>query len=314
MAYGRIYRLTINCATGDTFTITDADIDFRCVRDRQPEPNEATLTIWGMTAGSQNMIAQPGGVVTVAAGYEDEGLFTLFQGEISSAVTVRPNELYGCEIRLHESLIPYRASVSSRSFKAGVTLPSAVSSIAGDMGIGCQFSDGARALTLQRPVSGAMQSRDMLDSVCRPAGAHWSIQYQTLFITAGDAIVTGAADIRPETGLLGTPKLKISTPKKHKGKSKTHSNKKSKKAKTLYQFPPPGAQVDYTSGARRQIGVIEGVTFTSLLRGGIDVGSEVSLSSPSLGQGWWVTIGKIEHNLSTRSKKTWTTDFEGAIR
>lgn len=309
MAYGRIYELTIYCATGDTFTITEADIDFRCVRDKQPEPNEATLTIWGMTADTQNTIAQPGGVVTVAAGYEDEGIFTLFQGEISSAVTVRPDELYGCEITLHESLIPYRASVSSRKFKAGDSLPSAVSAIAVDMGIACQFSAGARALTIQRPVSGAMQSRDLLDSVCRPAGANWSIQYQTLYVSAGDAIVTGAADIRPETGLLGTPKLKISTPKKRKKKEN-----KGKKGKTLYQFPPPGAQVDYTSGARRQIGVIEGVSFTSLLRGGIDVGSEVSLSSPSLGKGWWVTVGKISHTLSTRSDKPWTTDFEGAIR
>ncbi|ECJ3935987.1 hypothetical protein YT28_03150 [Salmonella enterica subsp. salamae] len=306
MAYGRIYEITINCATGDTFTITDADVDFRCTRDSQKEPNEARLTIWGISASTQNMIAQPGGVATVAAGYQDEGLYTLFQGEISSAVTVRPAEVYGCEITLHESLIPYRASVSSRKFKTGDSLAGAVRQIAGDMGVSCRLSTNAQSLTITRPVSGAMSSRDMLDSVCKPAGAGWSLQYQTLQVSAGDALETGAADIRPETGLIGTPKLKVSTPKKHRGRSR--------KAKTSYQFPPAGSQVDYTGGARRQIGVIEGVSFTSLLRGGIDVGSEVMLSSPSLGKGWWVTIGKIEHQFSTRSNQPWITDFEGAIR
>ncbi|MDS0828860.1 hypothetical protein [Serratia marcescens] len=305
MAYGRIFQITINCSTGDTFTINEGDVDFSCVRDDKPEPNEATLTIWGITADSQNRIAVAGSVVSVAAGYKDEGLLTLFQGEVSSAVTVKPADVYGLEITLHESLIPYRASATARSFKKNSLLSDAIKLVAQDMGLGVQISKGAAALRLDKNLSAAALSRDVLNSLCKPLNATWSIHYQSILVTAGDSLTAGIASFSPTSGLLGVPRLKTYTPKRHKKKSKTK--------KKTYQFPPPKSQIDYSTGARRQIGVIEGVAFESLLRGGIDVGSEVELSSPSMGQGWRVAITKVSHRLRTRDSGAWTSNFEGVI-
>ncbi|MBN5204706.1 hypothetical protein JY462_07735 [Serratia marcescens] len=305
MAYGRIFQITINCSTGDTFTINEGDVDFSCVRDDKPEPNEATLTIWGITADSQNRIAVAGSVVSVAAGYKDEGLLTLFQGEVSSAVTVKPGDVYGLEITLHESLIPYRASATARSFKKDSLLSDAIKLVAQDMGLGVQISKGAAALRLDKNLSAAALSRDVLNSLCKPLNATWSIHYQSILVTAGDSLTAGIASFSPASGLLGVPRLKTYTPKRHKKKTKTK--------KKTYQFPPPKSQIDYSTGARRQIGVIEGVAFESLLRGGIDVGSEVELSSPSMGQGWRVAITKVSHRLRTRDSGAWTSNFEGVI-
>lgn len=310
MAYGRIYKITVITPTGFTLTIDNGDVDFSCTRDNEEEPNEATLTIYGLTADTQNQIAVAGSLVTVAAGYKDEGMPTLFQGELSSAVTIKNDEVYALEIRLHESLIPYRASTTSRTFAAGSSLNAAVQQVAKDMGLGAQLSPAAKTLNLSKNLSIAALSREVLASLCAQCDAAWSIQYQSVIVTAGDAITAGAASISPESGLLGTPRLKIHTPKRRKKSSKTGKTAKSKK--TVYPFPPPGAQTDYSSGARRQIGVIEGIVFRSVLRGGIEVGDTVELISPSLGT-WWVVITSIKHRFGTRDHSVWETEYTGVI-
>lgn len=314
MAWGRIFQITINCSTGETITITDAECDFSCVRDNDPQPNEAELTLWGITADTQNSIAVSGSTVSVAAGYQDEGLLTLFQGELISAITIKPAEVYGLKIKLYESLIPFRASVTKRAFKEGQQLADAVRLVASDMGLGCQISKAASSLTLSKSVSGVALSRDVLNSLCKPVNAAWSIQYQTLQVTAGDSMVTGSALFSPDSGLLGTPKLKLHTPRRHKGKHGNHSsNHKKKSSVATYPWPPKNSHTDYTQGARRQIGTIEGITWRSVLRGGVEVGDKVQLESPSLGQGWWVTVTEIRHRFGTRDLGVWESQFEGVI-
>lgn len=308
MAYGRIFQIVVNCSSGDTIEITNGEVDFSCVRDSEPQPNEADLTLWGITADTQNRIAESGSTLSIAAGYKDEGLLTLFQGEIISAVTVKPADVYGLQIKLYESLIPYRASVTSRAFTKGQSLKDAVSQVASDMGLGCQLSKAASGLSLAKSVSAAALSRDVLNSLCKPINAAWSIQYQSLLITAGDSISTGSASFSPDSGLLGTPTLRLHTPRRHKATSRV-----SKGVKT-YPFPPKNSHIDYSSGARRQIGTIEGIIWRSLLRGGVEIGQKVELSSPSLGQGWWVAITKITHRFGTRDIGVWESSFEGVIQ
>ncbi|MGK0743594.1 hypothetical protein ACSFCX_03830 [Yokenella regensburgei] len=313
MAWGRVFQITINCTTGETITITDGECDFSCVRDNDPQPNEADLTLWGITAETQNSIAVSGSTISVAAGYLDEGLLTLFQGELISAVTVKPAEVYGLKIRIYESLIPFRASVTRRAFTKGQKLADAVRMVAADMGIGCQVSKAATALTLDKPVSGVALSRDVLNSLCKPVNAGWSIQYQTLLVSAGDSITTGSAVFTPDTGLLGAPKLKLHTPRRHKRKHSDEPAKKRKSNVATYPWPPKNSHTDYTKGARRQIGTIEGINWRSVLRGGVEVGDKVQLESPSFGQGWWVTITKITHRMGTRDLGVWESQFEGVI-
>lgn len=314
MAWGRIYRITINCTTGESITIEDADCEFSCVRDNEQQPNEAELTLWGVTASTQNQIAVSGSTLSIAAGYRDEGLLTLFQGELISAVTVKPAEVYGLKIKVYESLIPFRASVTKRSFRKGQKLAEAVNLVAADMGLGCRVSKGASSLLLDKPVSGVALSRDVLNSLCKPVNAAWSIQYQSLQVTAGDSMSTGSALFSPDSGLLGTPVLKLHTPRRHKKHSSTTTpSKKKKSSVAVYPWPPKNSHTDYTKGARRQIGSIEGINWRSVLRGGVEIGDKVQLESPSLGQGWWATVTKITHRFGTQDVSVWESQFEGVI-
>ena len=316
MAYGRQFEITVNCTDGETIHITDVDVDFSSVRDDEKEPNEADLTMWGLTPQTQNAIAQAGSAVSIAAGYIDEGMFTLFQGELISAVTIKPNEVYGLKMKVYEALIPFRASVTSRTFKKGQNLKEAVSLVASDMGLGCQVSKTAATLVLPKNVSGVALSRDVLTSLCKPVNATWSLQYQSLVVTAGDSVLTGAAVFSPETGLLGAPFLKIHSPKRTKKKNPSEKDKiqkKHDKSITTYQWPPKGSQVDYSKGARRQMGVIEAITWESLLRGGVEIGEQVGLSSPSMGEGWNIIVKKISHRFSTRDRQAWSSSWEGII-
>ncbi|WP_284960615.1 hypothetical protein [Citrobacter portucalensis] len=316
MAYGRQFEITVNCTDGETIHITGVDVDFSSVRDDEKEPNEADLTVWGLTPQTQNAIAQAGSTVSVAAGYIDEGMFTLFQGELISAVTIKPNEVYGLKMKIYEALIPFRASVTSRTFKKGQNLKEAVSLVASDMGLGCQVSKAAATLVLPKNVCGVALSRDVLTSLCKPVNATWSLQYQSLVVTAGDSVLTGAAVFSPETGLLGAPFLKIHSPKRTKKKNPSEKDKiqkKHDKSITTYQWPPKGSQVDYSKGARRQMGVIEAITWESLLRGGVEIGEQIELSSPSMGEGWNIIVKKISHKFSTRDRQAWSSSWEGII-
>ncbi|EDA1102840.1 hypothetical protein F9W36_11025 [Salmonella enterica subsp. diarizonae] len=316
MAYGRQFEITVNCTDGETIHITDVDVDFSSVRDDEKEPNEAELTLWGLTPQTQNAIAQAGSTVSVAAGYIDEGMFTLFQGELISAVTIKPNEVYGLKMKIYEALIPFRASVTSRIFRKGQNLREAVLLVASDMGLGCQVSKAAAALVLPKNISGVALSRDVLNSLCKPVNATWSIQYQSIVVTAGDSVLNGAAIFSPETGLLGAPFLKIHSPKRTKKKNpseKDQIQKKHDKSITTYQWPPKGSQVDYSKGARRQMGVIEAITWESLLRGGVEIGEQIELTSPSMGEGWNIIVKKISHRFGTRDRQTWSTSWEGII-
>ncbi|BDN97324.1 TPA: baseplate hub protein [Citrobacter braakii] len=317
MAYGRQYEVTVFCTDGEVIHITDIDVDFSSVRDDEKEPNEANLTLWGLVPNTQNAIAQAGSLITVSAGYKDEGMFTLFQGELinASAITVKPDEVYGLKIRMYEALIPYRASVTSRTFRKGQSLRDAVMLVAGDMGLGCQVSKAASNLTLSKPVSAAALSRDVLTSLCRPVNANWSLQYQSIVVTAGDAIFDAAAIFSPSSGLLGAPLLKIHSPKRKKKKPSEKEQIQAKHEKSIktFEWPPKNSQVDYTKGARRQMGVIEAITWDSLIRGGIEIGEQVVLSSPSMGENWTVIVKKISHRFGTRDKRPWMTSWEGVI-
>ncbi|EGX9576480.1 hypothetical protein JE644_000745 [Salmonella enterica] len=316
MAYGRQFEITVNCTDGETIHITDVDVDFSSVRDDEKEPNEAELTMWGLTPQTQNAIAQAGSTVSVAAGYIDEGMFTLFQGELINAVTIKPNEVYGLKMKIYEALIPFRASVTSRTFRKGQNLREAVLLVASDMGLGCQVSKAAAALVLPKNISGVALSRDVLNSLCKPVNATWSIQYQSIVVTAGDSVLNGAAIFSPETGLLGAPFLKIHSPKRTKKKNpseKDQIQKKHDKSITTYKWPPKGSQVDYSKGARRQMGVIEAITWESLLRGGVEIGEQIELTSPSMGEGWNIIVKKISHRFSTRDRQAWSTSWEGII-
>ncbi|ECL5340034.1 hypothetical protein FTQ64_01815 [Salmonella enterica] len=316
MAYGRQFEITVNCTDGETIHITDVDVDFSSVRDDEKEPNEAELTMWGLTPQTQNAIAQAGSTVSVAAGYIDEGMFTLFQGELISAVTIKPNEVYGLKMKIYEALIPFRASVTSRTFRKEQNLREAVLLVASDMGLGCQVSKAAAALVLPKNISGVALSRDVLNSLCKPVNATWSIQYQSIVVTAGDSVLNGAAIFSPETGLLGAPFLKIHSPKRTKKKNpseKDQIQKKHDKSITTYKWPPKGSQVDYSKGARRQMGVIEAITWESLLRGGVEIGEQIELTSPSMGEGWNIIVKKISHRFSTRDRQAWSTSWEGII-
>ncbi|HGF0145382.1 TPA: hypothetical protein ACGBT8_004550 [Citrobacter freundii] len=315
MAYGWQYEITVFCTDGETIHIDSVDVDFSCVRDDEKEPNEADLTIWGLTPETHNAIVQAGSMVTFAGGYIDEGMFTLFQGELISAVNVKPGEVYGLKMKLYEALIPFRASVTSRRFRKGQSLKEAIAQVASDMGLGCQLSNAAAELTLPKNISAAALSRDVLTSLCRPVDATWSLQYQSIAVTAGDSIFDGAAVFSPDCGLLGVPLLKIHTPKRKKKKQPGSESKhtKHKKSVKTYKWPPKNSQVDYSKGARRQIGVIEAITWESLLRGGVEIGEKVVLSSPSMGENWEIIVKKISHRFSTRDSQPRTTSWEGII-
>lgn len=313
MAYGRQFLITVYCINGDVIYIDDGEVDFSCERDADKEPNEADLTLWGLTSNTQNLIAQSGSTISVAAGYADEAIFTMFQGEVIEALTIKPGEVYGLQMKLYESLIPYRASVTSRTFRKGQNLKQAAILVANDMGLGCLVSPQAAALTLAKNMSGVALSRDVLSSLCNPVGAEWSIQYQSVMITAGDSILQGAAIFDPDSGLLNTPRLKTHTRrrKRHQGSTKTRKLSKRKGDTVTYQWPPANSQVDYSQGARRQIGAVEGIAWDSLIRGGIDIGEQVELSSPSLGENWLVVVKRVRHRFSTRSSEVWRSSWEG---
>lgn len=61
------------------------------------------------------------------------------------------------------------------------------------------------------------------------------------------------------------------------------------------------------------MGVIEAITWESLLRGGVEIGEQIELTSPSMGEGWNIIVKKISHRFSTRDRQAWSTSWEESL-
>lgn len=222
--FGRVWRVLVGYddESGARRTVLDVsqlDIEFDVATDITRAPNKATIKIWNLGAEKRsNLVAaladkRRRAVVSLEAGYEDQGASQIFRGEITAIRSGRGNVSTSIDIEARDSSEILRSARISQSFAPGTSVEAVVRAAASALGAGegnlSAYAsgltvDGERSFRSGYAASGLAAS--VLDDLLRAAGLRWSIQKGALQLRrAGGAAIEQAVLLSPQSGLIGSP-------------------------------------------------------------------------------------------------------------
>src|SRR5690606_35217106 len=198
--FGRVWRVLVGYddESGPQRTVLDVsqlDIEFDVATDITRAPNKATIKIWNLGAEKRaSLVAaladkRRRAVVSLEAGYEDQGASQIFRGEITAIRSGRGNVSTSIDIEARDSSEILRSARISQSFAPGTSVESVVRAAASALGAGegnlSAYAsgltvDGERSFRSGYAASGLASS--VLDDLLRAAGLRWSIQKGALQI------------------------------------------------------------------------------------------------------------------------------------
>lgn len=220
----RAYRLTVGnilIDASDGITPNDLRVAFRVERDTKKVPNDVRVVVYNLNEGNREGLTQLQNVsVHLEAGYVDDGIGTLFLGDLRSARTTKQGPDYVTTVDGGDGENGVRVGSFNRSFVAGTPIGSVIRELAESLGLGlgnagdfanAQLTNGSA--TLKRPLTVSGPVYYSLDKVCNSCGLSWSIQDSAVQINELDRPL-GAEEgplVTPTSGLIGVPEIEIAT-------------------------------------------------------------------------------------------------------
>lgn len=191
---------------GVGLSVTELRITFEVVKNIKSAPNTAIIKIFNLHPDNEAKIKKEYDDVILNAGYEG-GVLLLFRGNITHVYRYREGNDFITEINAADGDTDFRLATVNGTLAAGTTnaqlIDLAVASFAGGTTRGVvQVPEKVRIRG--KVVTG--NTRDLLDTAARDAGANWSIQDGQLTIVGVNSVIPGVAIVlTSETGLLGAP-------------------------------------------------------------------------------------------------------------
>lgn len=207
--FKRVCQVVIGKA-GAGLSITDARIQFEVAKTVLSAPNTGIIRIFNLNPNNEHRIKNEYDEILVNAGY-DGAVKLIFRGNIKHVYRYRDGNDFITEIEAADGDKDFRLATMNATFAAGTNatqvIDAAVSSFSGIGGTTKGVVQASPTRHLRgRVVSG--NTRTVLDTEARKAGANWSIQDGALQIVSVNGVAPGVAVvITSETGLLGSPEI-----------------------------------------------------------------------------------------------------------
>lgn len=195
--------------------ITGLRVQFKIEKSLDSTPNKSEITVSNCAETTRAFLQSKPLIAQLDAGY-DGNLRHVFSGDVRFAYSTHEETDWETKLSLGDGDRAYRYARTSRSYKKGASVMTALQEAAGSMGLKldpsvtasttlqAQFATGR---TLQGP------TRDELTRLLAPFGYHWSIQDGRLQILKDqNASPTSAYDVSQSTGMIGSPEW--TTPEK----------------------------------------------------------------------------------------------------
>ena len=224
MTFRKAYKLTVGSILIDAsegLTPSDLRIAFRVERDTKRVPNDVRVVVYNLNESNRDGLTQLQSVpVHLEAGYADDGVGTLFLGDLRSARTTRNGPDYVTAVEGGDGENKIRVGRLNRSFVAGTPVGSVIRELAEalnlDIGNAGDFANATLTnggATLKRPLTVAGPVYQSLDRVCQSCGLTWSVQDSAVQVHELDRPVgeEEGALVTPESGLLGRVETEIAT-------------------------------------------------------------------------------------------------------
>lgn len=211
MAYDRQVQVEIGkSASLIALRIEGLRVTFDVQKDLKTSANKAKIAIYNLSAATRGQIHELTDVITLRAGYADEGsLAEVFQGDIVTVSHVREGAEIVTRIVANDGGTAIRESFANVSRSEGASLKGVLVDLVGTMGLPVKFMDTFDDQKFLQGFAFAGRSRTGLDKVTARAGLEWSVQGGQLKI-----LKRGGTDnprniavpvISPEHGMIGSP-------------------------------------------------------------------------------------------------------------
>lgn len=192
-------------------------VTFDIERDTKPYPNNATISIYNLTRPSFEALAsKPEITGRLEAGYE-ENIQQIFFGSLRRARTTREGTDWVTTCDLGDGEAELAQATISKSWSKGTPIGTVLQDFAAALGLGlgnvAQFlaSQTAGGTILTQPLTVSGPVSEELSAFTRSVGLSWSIQdgaLQLLDLAMPYAPGT-AVLLKPDTGLIGAPRLDV---------------------------------------------------------------------------------------------------------
>lgn len=207
--FGRKYRVIVVMEDGQAFEVSQLHCKFSIAKTYFLTPNQSEITIYNLSAESENAIIKQGQKIVIEAGYEGGLYGRIFEGNILQPLRYKEDEttyaltLYSLDGNryilysfINQTLVAGQTSRDvAEACASRATIPIEIGSI----------SDNFNTDPLPRAKVLFGMSRDYMNQIANQNNAAFSVQDgKAEFNTLEDQSTT-IFKLSPETGLLGTP-------------------------------------------------------------------------------------------------------------
>ena len=201
--------------TLDTIRIERLRIAFNVVKDGKPQPNKATIKVWGLSEAHKQYLKQlslSGIGVQLEAGYET-GTSIIYRGSLRRCFTMREQASLVTTLESGDGTPQVQGSRVAVSVQKGATNRDVLAAVArsvgvleGNLGDALAKLGGASVFMNGGVFFGS--AADEMTRLCRSLGLTWSIQDGKLQVLDPSSVAAGKAILlSKDTGMINEPSV-----------------------------------------------------------------------------------------------------------
>ena len=274
MLYSRILSLMVGEPGGESAVLSAVRVVFNVVKTEDAEANQIGLDIYNLSKSTRTKFETTDNRIILQAGYAMTGLKLLAIGDIVRGSTefAHPDVITSVDAR--DGGRALRDARASLSFKPDVPVKNMVQELVKLLDVDRVEMDLDLDGTFKNGWSFYGSVREGLDKLAKRFGFQWSVQSNTIQVTARRTPSSREAiQITPQTGMIGSP-----------------------------------TRIDRTGGNLTGAKELPGLQVTCLLNPALTPGDPVVISSLEYPQAVY-RITRVEHNGDTHGQE-WTSDIE----
>ena len=207
--YGRRYRILVS-GGGGGLDVSDLRCTFKIEKNMMETPDFSEVTIYNLSAQTENTIISQGQRVIVEAGYEGDQYGMIFDGDIIQPLRSKEEGVtYSLTLVAQDGDLFLNSGLVNASYKAGQTPRSIayeVTSKAAEPIEIASISENLENTVLPRGKAVFGLARDYLHQIARTEEAVFYVADRKVnIVKAKDMPTSRAIDLTPATGLVGIP-------------------------------------------------------------------------------------------------------------
>lgn len=212
MAFKRTIELLIGQNNGLNLLVSDLNVSFDIVRNYKIEDNTATFTIYNAKKETRDKIVQKNNNIVLKAGYDDEGIGTIFSGFIFEGSSRKIGTDWITEIIANDygkNGINIFKKVVNFSYKEGIPITVMINDIVSLLGITVSGLENASSVILNnsKVLSGTLKNAiKNITNILKVnnVGLYFDNNEMVIYNLGLQNSKFGIVNVSPKSGLIGS--------------------------------------------------------------------------------------------------------------